>query len=77
MASARYFEFKASKNYCCEMAIRWLPWKDRYINNRPFSYSEKECESNDISLQFVEFSNVHNCDRSSNAIQSKLAHKNV
>ena len=45
--------------------------------NRPFSYSEKECESNDISLQFVEFSNVHNCDRSSNAIQSKLAHKNV
>ena len=28
--------------------------------HRPFSYSEKECEWNDISLHFVEFSNVHN-----------------
>ena len=28
--------------------------------NRP--YSENECGSNDISLQFVGFSNVHNCD---------------
>ena len=28
--------------------------------NRPFSYSDNECGSNDISLQFVEFSNVHN-----------------
>ena len=29
--------------------------------NRPFSYSENECGSNDISLEFVEFSNdVHN-----------------
>ena len=46
-------------------------------SNRPFSYSEKECGSNDISLQFVEFSNVHNCDRSSNAIQSNLANKTV
>ena len=31
-------------------------------SNRPFSYSESVCGSNDISLQFVEFSNVHNCD---------------
>ena len=45
--------------------------------NRPFSYSEKECGSNDISLQFVEFSNVHNCDRSSNAIQWNLVNKTV
>ena len=28
--------------------------------NRPFSYSEKECGSNDISLHFVESLNVHN-----------------
>ena len=45
--------------------------------NRPFSYSENECGSNDISLQFVEFSNVHNCDRSSNATLSNLAYKIV
>ena len=45
--------------------------------NRPFSYSESECGSNDISLQFVEFSNVHNCDRSSNATLSSLAYKIV
>ena len=45
--------------------------------NRPFSYSKIECGSNDISLDFVEFSNVHNTDRSSNATQSNLVHKNV
>ena len=45
--------------------------------NRPFSYSENECGSNDISLQFVEFSNVHNCNRSSNATLSNLAYKIV
>ena len=45
--------------------------------NRPFSYSENECGSHDISLQFVEFSNVHNCDRSSNATLSNLAYKIV
>ena len=43
--------------------------------NGPFSYSENECGSNDISLDFVEFSNVHNCDRSSNATQSNVAYK--
>ena len=45
--------------------------------NRPFSYSKKESGSNDISLDFVEFSNVHNTDRSSDATQSKLLYKNV
>ena len=49
----------------------------RIGTNRPFSYSESECGSNDISLQFVEFSNVHNCDRSSNATLSSLAYKIV
>ena len=50
---------------------------ERGIFNRPFSYSEKESQSNDILLQFVEFSNVHNSDRSSNAIRSNFAYKNV
>ena len=45
--------------------------------NRPFSYSEKECQSNDTLLHFVEFSNVHNNDRSSNATRSNLVYKNV
>ena len=31
--------------------------------NRPFSYSEKESQSNDTLLHSVEFSNVHNSDR--------------
>ena len=44
---------------------------------RPFSYSENECGSNDISLQFVEFSNVDNCDRSFNATLSNLEYKIV
>ena len=47
------------------------------VLNRPFSYSEKESQSNDTLLHFVEFSNVHNGDRSSNATQSNLAYKNV
>ena len=45
--------------------------------NRPFSYSEKESQSNDTLLHFVEFSNVYNSDRSSNATRSNLAYKNV
>ena len=32
--------------------------------NRPFSYSQKESQSNDTLLHFVEFSNVHNSDSS-------------
>ena len=46
-------------------------------NNRPFSYSGKESKSNDILIHFVEFSNVHNGDRSSNATQSNPAYKDV
>ena len=45
--------------------------------NRPFSYSKKESGSNDISLHLVEFSNVYNSDRSSNATQSNVVYKNV
>ena len=45
--------------------------------NRPFSYYENECGSNDISLQCVEFSNMHNCDGSFNATLSNLAYKIV
>ena len=45
--------------------------------NRPFSYSEKESQSNDTLLHFVEFSNVHNSDRSFNATGSNLVYKNV
>ena len=46
-------------------------------SNRRFSYSENECGSNDISSQFVEFSNVHNTARSSNATLSNFAYKVV
>ena len=53
-----------------EISMHWL-------RNRPFSFPEKESRSNDTLLHFVEFSNVHNCDRSSNANRSSLANKNV
>ena len=43
----------------------------------PFSYSGKESESNDVMMQFEEFSNVHNSDRTSNATRSNLAYKIV
>ena len=45
--------------------------------NRPFSYSKTESESNDILINFLEFSNVHNSDRSFNATHSNLVYKNV
>ena len=45
--------------------------------NRPFGYSAKESHSNDTLQHFVEFSNGHNSDRSSNATRSNLAYKNV
>ena len=48
-----------------------------FASNRPFSYFEKESQSNDTLLHFVEFSNVHNCYRSSNATRSNLVYKNV
>ena len=38
---------------------------------------KKESQSNDTLLHFVEFSNVHNCDRSSNATRSSFEYKNV
>ena len=44
---------------------------------RGLSYSENESQSNDTLLHFVEFSNLHNCDRNSNATQSNLVYKNV
>ena len=47
------------------------------FKNRPFSYSERESQSNDTLLRFVEFSNVHSGDRSSNASRSNFAYKNV
>ena len=45
--------------------------------HRPFSYSEKESQSNDTLLQFVEVSNVHNTERSSNTTRSNRVYKNV
>ena len=45
--------------------------------NRPFSFSEKESQSNDTLLHFVEFSNMHNGESSSHATQSNLVYKNV
>ena len=53
-------------------------WNEiRQLDNRPFSYSENECGSNDVLLQFIEFSNVDNCDRSFNATLSNLEYKIV
>ena len=45
--------------------------------NRPFSYSEKNLNRTTLLLHFVEFSNVHNGDRSFNATRSNLVYKNV
>ena len=45
--------------------------------NRPFSYSRKESEPNDVMMQFEESSNVHNGDRSCNATRTNLAYKIV
>ena len=40
--------------------------KEKSANSRPFSYSRTESESNDVVMQFEEFSNVHNIDGTSN-----------
>ena len=48
-----------------------------HVFHRPFSYSEKESQANDALLHFVEFSNEHNSDGSSNATRSNLVYKNV
>ena len=55
----------------------WPKFADYLTNNRHSSYSVKESQSNDILLHFVEFSNKHNCDRSSNATWSNLVSRNV
>ena len=47
------------------------------VDNRPFSYSGKDSESNDVMMQFEEFSNVHNSGRTSNATRSNLVYKSV
>ena len=63
--------------YLAEMFVRVSDSSKRVLRNRPFSDSEKESQSNDTLLHFVEVSNVHNSDRSSNAIRSNLVYKNV
>ena len=41
------------------------------IKNRPFSYSEKERESNDVLMHFEEFSNMHkNCRTRARAMEA-------
>ena len=44
----------------------------RHLNYKHFSYSGKESESNDILLHYIEFSNVYNSDRSTDATRSNL-----
>ena len=70
----QFHEMVCEKYSTCPTTCKNNPVKS---SNRPFSYSKKESGSNDISLQFVEFSNLHNCDRSSNATQLNLAYKIV
>ena len=63
-----------------DVAVVVLSYEKHFFGlkpNRPFSYSEKESQSNDTLLHFVEFSNAHNSDRSSNATRSNLVHNNV
>ena len=53
-------------------------WKVTFpVVNRSFSCSEKESELNDILIHLVEFSNLHNRDRSSNATRSNAEYKFV
>ena len=47
------------------------------LYHRPFNYSRKESESNDVIMQFEEFSNMHNSDGASNATRSNLVYKIV
>ena len=45
----------------------------QFLPEEPFCYSKNESKWNDIVTQlFVDFSNVHNSDGSSNATQSNL-----
>ena len=59
-----------------KIAVRNV-FQEALRSNRPFRYSEKEPQSNDSLQHFVEFSNVHNSDRSSNATRSNFGYKNV
>ena len=70
---------KTVRNLTVKKLLEDFDAKEMYLDpkNRPFSYSEKESQSNDTLLHFVEFSNVHNTDRSSNATRSNLVYENV
>ena len=71
---------------CCKTRVRnksnvslrqGVSTENVHFQNRPFSYSKNESGSNDISIHFVQFSNVHDTDRSSDTTQSNLVYKNV
>ena len=74
MSSLRKFLNKDKTSFSI---LTFVPLSASTANNRPFSYSEKESQSKDDILHYVEFSNVHNSDRRSNATRSNLACKNV
>ena len=71
--SGRLVSTKASQ----EMKFFNKHFKNQSGINRPFSYFIKESESNDLLMHFVEFSNLHNSDGSSNPTGSSLTYKNV
>ena len=62
---------------CVSVSARMTVFRIWQVWNRPFSYSRKESELNDVMMQFEEISNVHNGDRASNATRSNLTHKIV
>ena len=64
-------------DWLCKAAARCSLERKAELLYGPFSYSKKVSQSNDTLLHFVEFSNVHNSDTSSNATQSNLVYKNV
>ena len=74
---------KVLLSLCKESTNYWLPISHLLgfcaEEDHPLSlsYSQKESESNDILIHFVEFSNVHNSDRISNVTQWNLSHENV
>ena len=57
--------------------VLWYQVQIVGVRNRPFNYSEKEPQSNDVCLHFEEFSNVHNSDGSPNATRSNFVYKIV
>ena len=61
------------------MGWQWVsefPSQISCSNNGLVSLSVRESELNDSLMPFVEFSNVNNGDRSSNASQSNILNKN-